>query len=243
MYHEIVFRPLYNGLIGIIDLLPWLDVGMAVIIFTIIVKVILYPLSKSALLTQARMKAIEPEAARIRKEYANDRQLQAQKTMELYKTRNIKPFSGMLLLIIQFPILLALISVFYKVIPTVDVTQLYSFIHVPVLKTEFLGFVDLTTKSLVLAIATAVVQFFQLKFSLASQQQNKNAAPADGMAASMNAMSSQMKYFIPVVAFVSLYWLIPARFPQAASIVALYWMTSSLMTLLQELYIRKKHIK
>jgi len=56
-------------------------------------------------------------------------------------------------------------------------------------------------------------------------------------------MNTQMKYFVPIIAFISIYWIIPARFPQAASIIAVYWMTSSLCTFLQELYIRKKHLK
>lgn len=248
MYHEIIFRPLYNGLIGILDVLPWVDVGVAVIIFTAIVKLILFPLSKSALLTQVRMKEIEPEANRIKNQYTNDKQLQAQKTMELYKAHKVKPLSGVLLLIIQLPILLALISVFYKIIPTIDVASLYSFISAPDItaKTMFLGLVDLTKPSIVLAIATAVVQFLQLKFSLASAQaknQPKAAAGAGGTAAFASSMNTQMKYMVPLLAFASIYWIIPARFPQASSIIALYWMTSSLMTFLQELYIRKKHLK
>ena len=58
MYHEIIFRPLYNGLVGIMDLIPWIDVGIAVVIFTVIVKLILFPLSKASLLTQVKMKEI-----------------------------------------------------------------------------------------------------------------------------------------------------------------------------------------
>ena len=245
MYNEIIFRPLYNGLVGLMDILPWIDVGMAVIIFTAIVKVVLYPLSKSALLTQVRMKAVEPEANRIKNQYANDRQVQAQKTMELYKSHNIKPFSGILLLVIQLPILLALISVFYKIIPTIDATSLYSFVSVPVLKTSFLGLVDLTKPSIFLALATAIIQFLQLQFSLASAQAKKSpVVQGGGMAGSMaNSMNTQMKYLVPLLAFASIYWIIPARFPEASSIIAIYWMTSSLMTFLQELVIRKKHLK
>ncbi len=245
MYNAVVFQPLYNGLIGIMNLFPWADVGVAVFIFTVIVKVVLYPLSKSALLTQVRMKEIEPEAAKIRNQYSNDKQVQAQKVMELYKTKKVKPFSGILLLIIQLPILFALISVFYKIIPTIDVSLLYSFVSVPALKTSFLGFIDLSEKSIILAIATAVIQFLQLKYSLASQQpavpQTKSAKP--DMANIASSMNTQMKYFVPVLAFASIYWIIPATFPQAASVIAVYWMTSSLMTLLQELYIRKQYHK
>lgn len=243
MYNTLIFQPLYNGLIGIMNLIPWADVGVAVIVFTVIVKIILYPLSKSALLTQVRMKEIEPEAAKIRNQYSSDKQVQAQKIMGLYKSKKVKPFSGILLLLIQLPILFALISVFYKIIPTIDASLLYSFISIPELKTSFLGFIDLREKSLILAIATAVIQYLQLKYSLASHQapapQPKSAKP--DMANIASSMNTQMKYFVPILAFASIYWIIPATFPQAASIIAVYWMTSSLMTFLQELYIRRKY--
>jgi len=169
MYNEFIFRPLYNGLVLIMDAFPWAGVGIAVIIFTCLVKVVLYPLSKSALLTQVRMKGIEPEANKIKIQYASDRQVQAMKTMELYKAKGIKPFSGVLLLIIQLPILLALIQVFYKIIPTIDLSLLYSFVPSPILQTMFLGLIDLTKPSLILAIATGIVQFLQLKYSLATR--------------------------------------------------------------------------
>lgn len=227
------------------DALPWADVGVAVIIFTVIVKLILFPLSKSSLLTQVRMKEIEPEANKIKAEYANDRQTQTLKVMALYKERGIKPFSGVLLLIIQLPILLALISVFYKIIPSIHPEFLYNFVSLPDItgKIHFLGLIDLTQKSLILALITAVVQFFQLHYSLASRQpagvQVKPATP--GTLDMASSMTKQMKYFLPILAFASTYWIIPAQFPQAASIIAIYWTVSTLFTLGQELYIRKKH--
>lgn len=242
MYNEIIFRPLYNGLVGIMDLLPWVDVGIAVIIFTVIVKLVLFPLSKSSLLTQIRMKAIEPEVNKLKNEVGSDKQALALKTMQLYKEKGVKPFSGVLLLIIQLPILLALISVFYKIIPTIHADLLYSFVSVPVLKTMFLGIVDLTKPSLVLAIATAIIQFLQLKYSIASKQA-ANTPKGQGAASMASSMNTQMKYLVPILAFVSIYWLIPAQFPQASAIIAIYWMTSAFMTFLQELYIQKKHMK
>lgn len=254
MYNQLIFRPLYNGLIGIMDLIPWIDVGIAVIIFTVIVKLILFPLSKASLLTQVRMKEIEPEAAKVRAQYASDKQTQALKIMELYKTNKIKPFSGILLLIIQLPILLALISVFYKIIPAIHPEYLYSFISVPIVKTYFLGLIDLSQKSLILSLATAIIQYFQLKYSLASRQPGGALTPASpstsasaGHGADManqltTSMNKQMKYLLPILAFASTYWLIPAQFPQAASIIAIYWSVSTLFTLGQELYIRKKHL-
>lgn len=247
MYHSFIFLPLYNGLVGIMDILPWADVGVAVIIFTVVVKLILFPLSKSSLLTQVKMKEIEPEVNKLRSQYANDRQAQTLKIMELYKTRGIKPFAGILLLIIQLPILLALISVFYKIIPTVNPEFLYSFISAPDItnKIHFLGIIDLAQKSLILSLITAVAQYFQLQYSLSTRQVPGADAQAQGQGtmAMANTMTKQMKYFLPIIAFASTYWLIPAQFPQAASIIAIYWTVSTLFTLGQELFVRKRYIK
>jgi len=249
MFNTFIVTPLYNGLVGIMDVLPFVDVGIAVIIFTIIVRLILFPLSKGALLTQVRMKEVEPEANRIKAQYADDRQTQAVKIMELYRAKKIRPFASILLLFIQFPILLALISVFYKITPTIHPELLYSFIHVPMAKPTLLG-LDLLHKNLILAIVTGVIQFFQLHFSLATRQNKATAAvtkqnPSSNDTGAMIAqnMSSQMKYVLPLVAFASVYWLIPARFPQAAAVVAIYWSVSALFTLGQEIYIRKRHLK
>jgi YidC/Oxa1 family membrane protein insertase len=219
-----------------------MDLGIAVILFTIIIKFILYPLSKSSVITQIRMKELEPEINKLKSQYANDKQAQALKIMALYKEKKVKPFAGVLLIIIQLPILLALISVFYKIIPTIHAEFLYSFVSVPAtLHTNFLG-IDLTQKSLVLAIITGLIQFAQMHFSPAMRQNKNNPTVSTDMATQMaSSMSKQMKYTMPVLAFISIYWFIPAGFPQAASIVAIYWITSSLFTLAQELYIRKQH--
>jgi YidC/Oxa1 family membrane protein insertase len=236
------------------DLFPWADVGVAVIFFTIIVKLVLFPLSKSSLLTQVRMKEIEPEANKIKAQYANDRQTQTLKVMALYKERGVKPFSGILLLLIQLPILLALISVFYKIIPSIQPEFLYNFITAPDItdKVNFLGLLDLTQKSLILALITGVAQYFQLHYSLASRPASgaqaksivsTNTEAKSAFSPDMAAtMTKQMKFFLPILAFASTYWIIPAQFPQAASIIAIYWTVSTLFTLGQELYIRKKYM-
>jgi YidC/Oxa1 family membrane protein insertase len=248
MYHTIIFLPLYNGLVAIMNILPWADIGVAVIIFTAIVKLVLFPLSKSSLLTQVKMKEIEPEANKIRAQYASDKQAQTLKVMELYKTRGVKPFSGVLLLLIQLPILLALISVFYKIIPSIHPEFLYSFISMPDISTKihFLGIIDLAQKSFILSLITAIVQYFQLHYSIATRAPATDAvvdtSAAGSMAMTANSMTKNMKFFLPILAFASTYWLIPAQFPQAASIIAIYWTISTLFTLGQELYIRKKYV-
>lgn len=249
MYKELIFLPLYNGLVGIMNVIPGIDVGVAVIIFTCIVKLVLFPLSKKALITQVRMKSVEPEINKIKSQYANNRNEQAMKIMALYKEKGIKPFASVLLIIIQLPILFALISVFYKIIPNVQLDLLYSFISAPKASATLFG-LDLTQKSLILALITGVIQYFQLHYSVATQQQKeimnktlKNGDKVDPASQIANSMNTQMKYFLPVIAFASVYWIIPASFPQASSIIAIYWSVSSLFTLFQEIYIKKKYIQ
>jgi len=253
MYNEFIFKPLYNGLVGILDFVPGIDVGVAVVIFTVIIRLILFPLYKHSLLAQVRMKEVEPELNKIKAKFADNRQAQGVEIMKFYKENNIHPFRSLMLPIIQLPVLLGIISVFYKIIPAVQPDLLYSFIHVPAIKPTFLGF-DLTTRSLILSLLTGIIQFFQLHFSILSRQQraaaadkalttDKNANKTPNMADTMSSMNTQMQYMIPLLAFASTYWFIPWKFPQAAAIVALYWSTSTLFTLGQELYIRKKFLK
>ena len=248
MYNQFIFLPLYNGLVGIMNIIPGIDLGVAVIIFTCVVRLILFPLSKKALITQVAMKNVEPEAAKIRAQYASNKQEQALKIMELYKQKNIKPFASIALLFVQLPILFALISVFYKIIPDVKPELLYSFMAVPNVSATLFG-LDITGKSFILALITAVIQYLQLKYSVTARQQQdmadkvlKSGGKLDTASQMANSMNSQMKYMLPVLAFVSVYWLIPASFPQAASVIAIYWSVSSIFTLFQEIYIKKKHI-
>ena len=85
IFFETLYRPLYNLLVWLIDILPHADVGFAVIILTIIVKVILLPLSKKAIKTQLLMKDIEPALKDLREKYKDNNQELAHKTLDLYK--------------------------------------------------------------------------------------------------------------------------------------------------------------
>lgn len=248
MYNQFIFKPLYNGLVEIMNIIPGIDLGVAVIIFTCIVRLILFPLSKSALITQVKMKGAEPEINKIKAQYANNKQEQALKVMEFYKEKKIKPFSSIFLLFIQLPILFALISVFYKVIPEVNPDLLYSFVSVPHISPTLFG-LDITGKSLILALITGFVQYLQLNFSVTARQQKevsdkilKSGTQLDTASQVANSMNTQMKYMMPILAFASVYWIIPASFPQAASVIAIYWSVTSIFTLFQEIYIKKKHI-
>lgn len=228
-WNLIFYNPLHNTLAALIHIIPWGDVGLAVIVLTLLVKIILYPLSKKALKSQIALKKLEPELARIKEEYKDNKEEQAKQTFALYKTANVNPFSGCLVVLIQFPIIIALYYVFLKGI-AFSPDSLYSFISVPdVVSMKFLGLIDITQKkNIIIAIITALSQFAQARFSMA---QTTPTEGNDFKAELARSMSVQMKYVLPVfIGFIS--YTMPVA-------VSLYWITSNIFTLAQEWYIRK----
>lgn len=231
MYHEYIFRPLYNGLIFLFDTLPWIDAGVAVILFTCIVKLALFPLSRKAIITQARMKEIQPEMDALQKKFKDDKQALSLATFDLYKKKQVNPFSSILLIFIQLPILLALYSIFVRSgLPVINTELLYSFVQAPVINMHFLGLFDIAGKSLILSIIAAAAQYFQIKYAVGKTPEKKeNATFQEDFARSM---SVQMKYIFPIMVLVISY--------TTSGVIALYWTVSSLFTLAQEIYVKKQ---
>ncbi len=237
LFQTLFYRPLFNVLVLLLPVVKG-DFGLAIVLFTILIRLVLFPLAQKSIKTQRAMQVVQPEINRINEQYKDDKQEQARQLMAIYQKYDINPFSGILLTFIQLPIIYYL----YKSIRTVNSTAvasiaslglLYSFVHAPaVLNTHFLGFIDITTKSIVFALITGVVQYFQGYFATAAMKQNK---PADGkkagFGADMNqALMLQMKYVFPVLmAFIA----------YASGAIALYLITSGLFTIGQELLIRR----
>lgn len=232
LYNTFIFNPLYNGLIFLFDTIPWVDAGFAVIIFTIIVRLILFPLSKKAIVTQVRMKEIEPALNELRKNVP-DKHQQALKVMELYRSKGVNPFSSIFLLFLQLPIIFALYSIFISSgLPEVKAELLYSFVAIPSIDMSFLSFINIADKSLILALFAAIAQYLQLHFSFAANSPTtKSDNPSIDMAQNM---MKNMKYVFPIIVFIISY--------QISAVVAIYWTISSLFTLAQEIVVRR-HIK
>src|ERR1035437_2643428 len=233
LYNSIIFLPLYNGLIFLMDSLPWIDAGVAVILFTIIIRFILFPLSRKAIITQVKMREIQPQLDKRKVDYKNDTKLQGTKMMELYKNNGVNPFSSVLLIFIQLPIIYALYTVFIRSgLPTINTSLLYSFVHAPHVTVYFLGLVDITKSSIFLSLLAAVSQYLQLEFSLRQMKKTSSGQPSNAQADMTHKMTNQMKYIFPVMIFIISYRL--------SAVLPLYWMTTNLFTLVQELVVRRK---
>jgi len=222
----IIYEPLYNILVLILNI-PYLDAGIAVIILTLLVKIILYPLSKKATETQMVMKDKEQDLKSIKEKY-KDKQEQALKTMEFYKVNKINPFSSILTIIIQIPIIYALYHIFLRSgLPLIQTDLVYSFVNIPnSVSMNFLGLLDISKKNIFLAFLAAATTFLQLHLSSKSTTATKtNTKDLSSM------MMTQMKYTFPfVVFFIS--WSI-------SGVIALYWLVSNILGILQDKIIRK----
>lgn len=233
IFNLVFFEPLYNALVWLTDILPGGDIGVAIIILTLVVRFILFPLQHRMTKTQVKLKELDGEIKQIKEKHKKDQTEQARALMALYRAHGISPFSGFLLLLIQLPILWALFRVFqggFDFQPEL----LYGFVPAPeTVNPDFLGLFDLTVRSLPLAILAGLAQFGQMYFALPPTPKR---APTDGtpslkddLARSMNL---QMRYFFPVLIVVFSLGL-PAAVP-------LYWLTTSVFSLLHELIVKRR---
>jgi YidC/Oxa1 family membrane protein insertase len=212
-----------------VSISPGRDLGIAVIFLTLLVKILLYPLSKKAITSQFKLKMLQPKLDLI-KEETPDKQLQAQKTFALYKAEGVNPFSSCLVLLIQLPILFALYYVFLRGLGSIDTGLIYSFMPIPSgVNPNFLNLVDITKPNIIFAILAGVSQFFQLKYQPIIQEKPANTNDMQGMMA--YNMTKQMKYILPVIITI-----VSIKLPAA---LALYWIVSNVVTLIQERAIKR----
>jgi YidC/Oxa1 family membrane protein insertase len=233
LFRTIISEPLYNGFIFLMGSLSFFDAGVIIVIFTIIVKLILLPLSIKASLAQIQMKSTEKDLALIKEKYKDNKEEQSRKTLDYYKEKGINPFASIFILLIQLPILIGLYHVFIKSgLPSINETILYPFVSsfLPLdVNMFFLGLINIAEKSVILAIIAGVTTYFQIKLSSA---QTADSAPQSEIA---KAMTMQMKYFFPILMTFIAYTI--------SSAIALYLITSNVFAIAQEIYIKKKYHK
>ena len=232
IWNAVLYHPLLNALAFLVSIIPGGDVGVAVILLTILVKLILFPFSQKALKNQVAMNMMAPELDKIKKSGVSKEE-QTKLTFDLYKKHKTNPFSGCLLVLIQIPIIFALYYVFFKGI-NFENGSLYSFVHIPTdINMIFLGFIDLSKKSLLLAIFAGLSQYLQAYFMPTPKINKGNPENfADSFAKSMQM---QMKYVFPLL----ITWIAYS----ISGAVALYWITSNIFSVGQQIYVNKTERK
>jgi YidC/Oxa1 family membrane protein insertase len=236
IWHTFFFDPVYNGLVFFIDVIPGGDVGLAIIATVIVVKTILLPLSIKAAKTQRIMREIEPKLKELKEKFKDKREEQAQAMMQIYRDGGINPFASIFLMFLQIPIIIALYFSVYSgggvALPAINTDILYAFIAAPeFVNMNFMGIVDITGRSLVLALLAGVTQYFQVTLAMpALPPRDPKAAPSfkDDFARNMQL---QMRYVMPVVIFFVAF--------AASAAIALYFFVSNTVAILQEFHVRK----
>jgi len=232
-FHTTLYAPIYNLLVFLVGVVPGGDIGVAVILATLVVKVLLFPLSLSAARTQKAMKFIEPELKELREKYKDDKENQAKEMFALYKKYNIKPFSSFLSVFIQIPIIIGLYWVFRtEALPQIDATVLYSFIHAPLTASPlFLSLISVTAHSYVLAGIAGITQLIQAWYAIPVPPASAEVEGSAG-ADFARAMTIQARFVLPVIIGFVAY---------ASGAIALYFITSNISALLQEFFVRQTH--
>ena len=259
MFTTIIVQPLFNLLVLIYALLPGHNFGLAVIVFTLIIRLLMWPLVKKQLRQAKVMRDLQPELKRIKKESKGDRQKESAMLMALYKEKGVNPLGSIGILIPQFIILIGLYSGLNRVVgnPKTIVTFAYSGLrHLPWLQTlsgnihhfdnTLFGLVDLTRSAgggkggiywpaMIIVVASAIAQYYQSKQLMPTQKDTKSLRTILKEAGS-GGKSDQSEINASVTR--STRFLLPVmiffvtvNLPAALS---LYWLTSGVVAFIQQ---------
>lgn len=234
-FHAVFYNPIYNALVALVAFIPGGDVGVAIIVVTIVIRLILLPFSLSAARTQRAMKVLEPKIKEMKKKHKGDKEKEALETLALYKEAQVNPFASILMVFIQIPVLLALYWVFYyepfSTVSAINMTRLYSFTSIPhAVSLQFLGIISVVGKSMVLAVLAGLTQFLQAHMALSGTM--KPSGDKSMQNDFQRVMGMQLKYVFP--------FIIGAISYSTSGAIALYFITTNCVGALQELYVRRK---
>jgi YidC/Oxa1 family membrane protein insertase len=237
------YQPIYNSLIYIVSVIPGHNLGLAIILLTVLLRLILFIPSQRGLESQRKLQELQPRIKKLQEKHKNDQQKIAQETFALYKEYKVNPFGSCLPLIIQLPILIGLFYVIQTGLNPDNIHLLYAPLQsfdLSLINSNFLGILDLQQKEIfILPLIVAALQFFQMKLSLAkkktpdTQENSKKLdkkAPQAGK--EMQMASEMMVYVLPIMIA-----LFTASVPSG---VGLYWGTSTTFGIAQQLYVNKK---
>ncbi|HEY5442695.1 MAG TPA: YidC/Oxa1 family membrane protein insertase [Candidatus Saccharimonadales bacterium] len=264
MFTTLIVQPLFNLLVLIYALLPGHNFGLSLIIFTVLIRLLLWPLVKKQLHQAKAMRDLQPEIKRVKQTAKGDRQKESQLLMELYKERGINPFATFPILIVQLIILIGLYSGLRRVIS--DPHNLVKFAypslqHLSWMQTlahnihrfdnTLFGVVDLGRSAaghggvywpaMIIVLGSAIAQYFQTK-QLLPDDKKQRGLRSILKDASSGAQADQSEVNAAVGR--STRYLLPVMIfiftVNLASALSLYWLTSGLVAYIQQSFVLNK---
>lgn len=232
-FHSVIYLPIYNALALFVSWMPSGDVGLAIILITVVVKVILFPLAVKASHTQVVMRSLEPQMRELRERHKDNAQELALKTMALYREFKVNPFASFFIILIQLPVIFGLYWVIWADSSSgvFDTALLYSWVTQPQVSSfTFLNLIPLGEGSVLLALLVAVTQYYLSQLMMPKAPEKTGKSFQDDLATSMHL---QMRYVFPLLLGVISY--------VATAAIALYFLTSNIFGIMQEFAARRRH--
>lgn len=222
LYQSVFYQPIFNLLVFFYNVIPGTDIGIAILALTVLVRLILLPLSLQSIKSQRAMQQMQPKLRALQEEFKGDKEKLSRATMELYAKEKVNPLSSCLPLLIQLPFFLAIYQAMRNGLGQ-KLSLLYAFVPNPgTIEPIAFGMLNLAAPSIPLAVLAGVSQYFQTKMMMPPP------SDASGKNDTMAMMNKQMVYVMPAVTV-----FIGARLPGG---LALYWLLTNLLTMLQQWY-------
>jgi len=238
LWTTIFYQPIFNSLIYITSAIPGNDLGLAIIILTIIIRTILLIPSQRSMKSQRKIQELQPKLNKIKEKHKNNQEMLAKETMMLWKEHKVNPLSSCLPLFIQLPFL---IGIFYVIKSGLDPDNMHllygSLKEFPFssINTNFLGVLELTkVNALILPLIVGGLQFMQMKLAMKRGKKKKNDTN-NGKKKNSNEMdmaNNMMIYIMPV--------LIAVFTASTPAGVGLYWSVSTAYGIAQQLVVNKQ---
>lgn len=265
IFTPIIVKPIFNLLVFIYAILPGHNFGLSLIIFTLVVRLLMWPLVKKQLHQTKAMRELQPEIKKVKQAAAGNKQRESQMLMELYKEKEISPFGSIGTLIIQFVILIGLYSGLRAVVsnPKAIITNSYSFLHrfgwihhlstnIHLFDATLLGFVNLTKSALkpgggiywpamIIVFASAVTQYFASKQLLPTTSDSRKLR--DILKDANTGKKADQSEVNAAVGRSTRYFIPVLIFlftVNIASALSLYWFVGGLIAYIQQSYILRK---
>lgn len=225
LYHTFFYDPLLNLLVVLYKTVAFSDLGVAIVLLTVLIRLILFPLFQKSAKYQIVMQKLQPQVAELQKKHKDDKTKQTEALMALYKENKTNPFSGFLFILLQLPILIALYGIFSNILKPGAFEKLYTFISAPEqLHTTFLGLINLSLPNILMVGLAAVGQYFQIRTALPKEQENRQLSPQE-------KASRRMAFIAPALT-IFIFYKLPAA-------VSLYWVAASIFSIIQQELIQK----
>lgn len=244
----VIFEPIYNLFVGILQFLPGHELGWAIIIITIIIRLILLVPQNKMLESNKKMSVIAPKIKALQKEYEHDKATLWVKMMELYKKEWVNPAGSCLPLLIQIPIMIGLYWVISGISDPSNFYHLYSFFkdfNPASIQTNFYGLNLLQIGGVaggVMAILLAATQWYQSYMMFKNQPKSvqKEVLKKENDITEAPALDPVMLQKMSLYLFPILIGISGFMFPLG---LGLYWWIGLLFMIAQQYYVNMKHEK